>query len=121
MKKAVHSIVLLSSMSTLICCALPALFVALGAGAAVASLTSSFPALVWVSAHKIGVFIFAGCMLTIGGIMRYRQRNAPCPIDPAAARACGKMRKISFYVYIFSLVCFATGLFFAYIAPKLFF
>jgi hypothetical protein len=34
---------LLASTSTLICCALPALFVALGAGATFASMVNAFP------------------------------------------------------------------------------
>ena len=44
---------LLASTSTLICCALPALFVAIGAGATFASMVNAFPQLVIISHYKI--------------------------------------------------------------------
>ena len=53
---------LFSSGGTLVCCALPALLVSLGAGAVMASVVSSVPQIVWFSEHKLGVFIFAGVM-----------------------------------------------------------
>ena len=43
---------LFASSSTLVCCALPALLVAVGAGAALSSLVSAVPQLVWLSEHK---------------------------------------------------------------------
>ncbi len=119
MKKVIHTLTLFSSFSTLICCALPALFVALGAGATLAGLVSNVPQLVWVSEHKIALFTFAGCMLTLSGIMRWRNRNAPCPIEPDKAEACDRLRKASNIVFIISLVIYSTGFFFAFIAPKI--
>ncbi len=119
MKKILHTVALFGSFSTLICCALPALFVSLGAGAALIGLVSTVPQLIWLSVHKIPLFIFAGIMLTISGISRYMSRNAPCPIDPAMAKACDRTRKISLGVFYFSLAMYATGFFFAFIAPYL--
>src|SRR5579863_7325195 len=86
---------LLASFSTLLCCALPALFVSLGAGAALIGLVSAVPQLIWLSAHKIPLFVFAGVMLAVSGTARYASRNAPCPADPRAARACRRLRRIS--------------------------
>jgi len=74
---------LLTSLGTLVCCALPALFVTLGAGAALAGLVSSFPQLVWLSAHKVAVFSIAGVMLVLAGAVQWKNRHAPCPADPA--------------------------------------
>lgn len=119
LSKTVSTITLLTSFSTLFCCALPALLVALGAGAVLAGIVSNVPQLVWLSEHKIALFVFAGIMLAVSGIMRYTSRNAPCPIDPEQARACTKLRKISLGVYIASLVIYAIGFFFAFIAPYL--
>lgn len=119
MSRIVHSLTLFSSFSTLFCCALPALFVAIGAGAALAGIITTVPQLVWLSEHKIPLFIFAGCMLTLSGVLRYRSRNAPCPSDPGKAAACSRMRRGSFYVFVVSLAIYATGLFFAFIAPQL--
>jgi len=57
--KHISLLTLFSSGGTLICCALPALLVSLGAGAVMASVVSSVPQIVWFSEHKLGVFIFA--------------------------------------------------------------
>jgi len=51
---------ILSSFSTLVCCALPAALVTIGAGAALASVVTAVPQLVWLSQHKIPLFGFAG-------------------------------------------------------------
>lgn len=110
------TIALFGSFSTLLCCALPALLVSLGAGAVMIGLISAVPQLVWLSAHKVPLFIFAGCMLCISGVSRYLTRHAPCPIDPAQARACKRTRRISLFVFLFSLALYATGFFFAFIA-----
>ncbi len=117
--KTVHTLTLMTSFSTLFCCALPALFVAVGAGAALAGIVSNVPQLIWLSEHKIFLFGFAGFMLTASGIMRYSSRNAPCPINPDQARACTRLRKISLVIYIGSVLIYATGVFFAFIAPHL--
>ncbi len=119
LSKTISTITLLSSFSTLFCCALPALFVAVGAGAALAGIVSTVPQLVWLSEHKIALFIFAGIMLIASGIMRYSSRNAPCPIDPGQARACAQLRKISLIVYVGSVAIYTIGVFFAFVAPYL--
>lgn len=113
------TLTLFTSFSTLICCALPALFVTLGAGAVLAGVVSNVPQLVWLSEHKIALFIFAGTMLAVSGFLRYQSRNAPCPIDPDQARACGRLRRTSAYIYGFSVAIYLTGFFFAFIAPYL--
>ena len=119
MKRFLDFLTLFSSASTLFCCALPALLVALGAGSVMASLVSNVPGLIWISGHKIEVFIFAGIMLTIGGFLQYRARNMACPIDSNQAEACGASRKWSRIIYFFSLTLYVIGGFMAFIAPKL--
>ncbi len=108
-----------TSTSTLLCCALPALLVALGAGATLATLVGVVPQLVWVSEHKTGVFIAAGVMLAIAGYFQYRARFLPCPLDPALATACTRQRKVSQIIYFTSVVIYLMGGFFAFIAPLL--
>ena len=68
---------LMASTSTLLCCALPALFVALGAGAALAGLVSAAPWLVWLSAHKALTFGTAGGLLLLAGGLLWRARSLP--------------------------------------------
>jgi hypothetical protein len=58
---------LFASSSTLICCALPALFVALGAGASFASLVSTVPFLITLSIYKLQITSLAFVMLVIAG------------------------------------------------------
>jgi hypothetical protein len=110
---------LFTSGSTLICCALPALLVALGAGAALSSLVSVIPQLVWFSENKLGVFLVATVMLLLAGVLQWRARSLPCPADPAAARECARVRVVSFRVYLASVALFLIGGFFAFVAPLL--
>jgi len=112
---------LFTSLGTLVCCALPALFVTLGAGAALAGLVSNVPWLIALSEHKVWVFGIASVLLLGTGILRYINRNAPCPIDPVAAKACTRLRNISKYMYWFSVVAYILGFFFAFIAVRIFY
>ena len=110
---------LFSSFATLTCCALPALLVSLGAGAVLAGLITNFPQLIFLSKYKIYVFSIAGLIITISGYILWLNRNAPCPIEPMAAKLCNKLRKLSIYIYFFSIIIFLTGLFFAFVAPSI--
>lgn len=112
---------LFTSLGTLVCCALPALFVTLGAGAALAGLVSNVPWLISLSAHKAWVFGIAGVLLLGTGILRYINRNEPCPVDPMAAKACTRLRNISKYMYWFSVVIYLIGFFFAFVAVRIFY
>ena len=112
---------LFTSLSTLLCCALPALLVTLGAGATLAGLVSSAPWLVFLSKFKIWTFSIAGGLLLLAGVMRWQARNAPCPIDAEQARACGRLRKISGWIYWCSVALYTTGFFFAFLAVEIFF
>jgi hypothetical protein len=110
---------LFSSGGTLVCCALPALLVSLGAGAVMASVVSSVPQIVWFSEHKLGVFIFAGMMLSISGFLQWKARSLPCPSDKELAELCNKTRVNSLRVYFFSVCVFLIGGFMAFVAPWL--
>ncbi len=108
---------LFASSSTLICCALPALLVSLGAGATLASLVAVFPKIVWISEHKEAIFIVSTALMCIGGVLQWRNRNAPCPIDPKQRDACLKTRKISQRIYWISLGLLIIGGWFAFVQP----
>ncbi len=110
---------LFGSMSTLICCALPSLLVSLGLGAVLAGLASNVPALIWISEHKVQVFIFSASMLALNGFVLWKNKDAPCPIDPKLRDTCISGRKTSRNLYFISLGIFFVGFFFAYIAPIL--
>jgi len=106
---------LLASGATLLCCVLPAVLVSFGAGAALVGLVSAFPQLVWLSEHKVGVFGVAGVLLAASGVMIWRARGLPCPADPAAARACTRLRRVSAVLFGVSVVAFAVGSLFAFV------
>jgi hypothetical protein len=108
-----------TSSSTLICCALPALLVAIGAGATLAGLVCAIPQLVWLSTHKALVFGTAGSMLMLAGGLQYRARFVPCPADPRLAAACTRARRVSLVTYLVSLTIFGLGAFFAFLLPML--
>lgn len=109
---------LFGSVSTLICCALPSLLVSLGLGAVLAGIASNVPALIWVSEHKIQVFSFSATMLLLNGVILWKNKDAPCPIDPKLREACISGRKTSRNIYFVSLFVFIVGFFFAYLLPN---
>lgn len=108
---------LFTSGGTLVCCALPALLVSIGAGAALSSLIAVAPQLVLFSRYKAEVFLAAGVMLALAGFMQWRARSLPCPADPGLAAACARTRKISVRIYFLSLAIYLVGGFFAFVAP----
>jgi hypothetical protein len=110
---------LFASTSTLICCALPALLVSLGAGAALASLVAVFPQIVWISEHKEVIFLISSALMVVGGFLQWRNRYAPCPLDPDLRKACLSTRRTSLRIYLVSLVLLLVGGWFAFIQPLL--
>ena len=111
---------LFASSGTLLCCALPALLVALGAGAALSSLVAAVPGLVWVSEYKEVVFAFAGLMLVASGVLQWKNRFAPCPTDPASRQTCMRTRKNSARIYLGSVATYLVGGWFAFVQPLLY-
>ena len=108
---------LFASSSTLVCCALPAMLVGLGAGAALSSLVSFIPQLVFLSERKEELFVAAGLMLGASGVIQWRNRNAACPTDPDRRHACLSTRRVSARVYAFSVFVYLVGAFFAFALP----
>jgi len=110
---------LLASSATLVCCVLPAIFVSLGAGAALVGLVSAVPQLIWLSEHKVWVFAIAGILLAASGALLWHARRLPCPVDPAAARACTRLRRISNALYFVAAGSYLLGGVFAFVLPVL--
>ena len=114
------SLSLFTSLSTLICCALPTMLVAIGMGASMVSLISLFPWLIVLSRYKIQIFFVAGLLLLISFYLFWQSKNAPCPIDPIQARMCLKLRFTNLIILIISSTIFLIGFFFAFIAVNIF-
>lgn len=115
----VAAVTLIASSGTLVCCVLPAVMVALGAGAALAGLVTAVPQLIWLSEHKAGVFGVAFAMLALSGALLWRARTLPCPADPGLARACNRLRQASWWLWSIALLCTAIGALFAFVLPRL--
>jgi len=116
---AAPALALFASASTLICCALPALLVTIGAGAVMAGLAGNVPGLVFLSAHKGWVFTLAALLLAGAWYARWSTRNAPCPADPAKAKACARMRAFGGAALWVASILLAVGAFFAFFAAEL--
>jgi len=105
------------SSSTLICCALPALFVAVGAGTTLASLTNVFPQLIIISQYKVLISFITLIILLVAGVIIKKSEAMPCPVDPNLRTICLKTRKNSKTLYYLSVIIFASASVFTYLVP----
>ncbi|MBN9459697.1 MAG: hypothetical protein ABS43_31855 [Bordetella sp. SCN 67-23] len=114
-QNTVSWLTLFASSGTLICCALPILFVMLGLGATVAAVTSAVPFLVTLALHKGWVFAGSGLMLLVSGWLLYRPGRA-CPSDPELGRLCERAQRWNRRIHGVSAAIWGIGFFAAYLA-----
>lgn len=112
---------LFTSIGTLLCCALPALLVTLGLGAALAGVISTAPWLTKVSEYKEIIFTIAGILICLSAFMQWNNRLKACPLDKQKALACSRLRKISWVILILSAIIYLIGVFFAFFAADIFY
>ena len=84
-----------------------------------AGLATNVPGYIWLTERKAPLFILSGVLLALAAVMRWRSRNAPCPIDPVAAKACERLRRKSGILFYMSTAIYAVGGFFAFFAADL--
>lgn len=113
-----HWLTLFASAGTLVCCALPILFVSLGLGATVAALTGSFPILMALSQHKAWVFGVSGGLLSLAGWLTYRPGRT-CPADSRLNRLCEQTQTWNRRMYWTSVAIWSSGFIAAYLALPL--
>jgi len=108
---------LFTSLSTLLCCALPSLLVLLGLGATVASVLASAPWLVALSRHKGWVFSIAGALIGLSFVQTYaiaprlRGGEACAADDPSA---CDTATRVGRVVLWTSAAIYLVGCFVAF-------
>lgn len=107
---------LFTSLSTLLCCALPSLLVLFGLGASVASILSFLPWLVALSRHKQWTFAISGGLIALSFLNMYciapRLRARECnPDNPSACADAGRLSKMLLWA---SAVIYLAGGFVAY-------
>ena len=113
----VSVLALFTSTGTLLCCALPAAIAAVAGGAAVASLVSAFPFLITLSRYKIYIFVVAGALLILSGLLIYRPKETrSCPVEGEGCEVASRFSRFTFWL---SVVIFSVGFFFAYLAVPL--
>ena len=108
---------LFTSLSTLLCCALPSLLVLFGLGASVASMLSFMPWLVTLSRHKQWTFAVSGALIAISFVNMYyiapRVRAKQCGADDPSA--CEEASRVSIILLWVSAGIYAVGVFVAYV------
>lgn len=113
---------LFTSVGTLLCCALPSLFVLFGLGATVATVLAQVPWLVSLSHHKNWVFIVAGLMITGNFAYVYvvapklQMSNGCDRNDPAACETASRLSRIVLWC---SAALYLVGCFTAYVLGPL--
>jgi hypothetical protein len=65
------------------------------------------------------MFGTASVLMLAGGVLQWRNRTAPCPLDPQLRAACLRTRRWSRVVYAVSLLLLAIGAAFAFVLPAL--
>ena len=110
-------LVLLASIPTLLCCALPILLVSLGLGSVVASIYSEhLPFLRWFGLHEHITFGITASILIAAGWVLYRPGRT-CPADPELAMACNSAHKWNSRFYWGAVVIWCIGTFSAFVLP----
>lgn len=108
---------LFTSLSTLLCCALPSLLVLVGLGASVASMLTFMPWLVALSRHKQWTFTISGILIALSFVNMYyvspRVRAKQCKADDSTA--CDDASRLNRVLLWVSAVIYAVGVFVAYV------
>jgi mercuric ion transport protein len=112
---------LFTSLSTLLCCALPSLLVLFGLGASVASMLSFLPWLVTLSRHKVLTFSISGALIACSFLNSYyilpRLSKRQCsPDHPDACADASKLSKILLWA---SAAIYAIGFLVAFLLGPL--
>lgn len=117
MRKFLAFFSLFGSLSTLLCCALPVTLVTIGMGATFASLTATFPQIIWLTERKEALFIITAILLGLSYYLMKRSEKLACPIDPDQRDACETSKEVSTKVFWGTVVVYLIGLSFSYIIP----
>lgn len=114
---------LFTSFSTLLCCALPSLLVAIGLGAVVAGVFSGTPWLQAVVKHHNALFLTAGVVLALNGWVLFRKKSGEVclPSEGRGETACETAHRWNFRIFWTSVALFAIGVTVTYVLPAIVF
>ena len=105
----------IASISTLICCALPAFLVFMGAGSVLSVFISFFPQFPMISQYKIEIFTISLIIILFAGVGQMYAKTLPCLTGKDQSLSCSKIRKRSFQLFIASIILYITGFYFAFL------
>lgn len=106
---------LLTSTSTLLCCALPAFLSIFVGGMVVSSYVTLFPWLIPLSKYKIVLFAATGFLLLVNGFFLFRKKS--CPIDQK--ENCESATKTSKIIFVIATIFYVVAILFSYLIPFL--
>lgn len=108
-------LVLFTSTTTLVCCALPIVLVAVGMGAVSAALFSNLPFLGVLVANKVWLFSISGAFLLLAAWALFRPGRA-CPADAALVEKCNAAHRWNKRLLIASAFIWVIGFAAAYLS-----
>ncbi len=111
-------LLLFTSTTTLLCCALPIMLVALGFGAVSAAMFSNFPFLVTLAHHKLWLFSGSALLLALAAWALYRPGRA-CPTDPVLVAQCESADRWNRRLFIIAAGLWVVGFTAAYLSLPL--
>ncbi len=111
-------LVLFTSTTTLVCCALPIVLVAVGMGAVSAAIFSNVPFLGVIAANKIWLFSISGGLLMLAAWVLFRPGRT-CPADPVLAEKCNAADRWNKRLLIASATIWTVGFVAAYFSLPL--
>lgn len=117
-QRRVTILALFTSMSTLLCCALPIVLVSLGLGATYAALTDRAPWLITLGQYKAVTFSLAAILIAGSIWLSYRPGRS-CPTDPQLGAQCSRIDKWNKRLLILAAIAWCIGFFAAYLALPL--
>jgi len=117
-QQRVTILALFTSMSTLLCCALPIVLVSLGLGTTYAALTDSVPLIVSLAKYKAITFTVAGFLIGGSIWLSYRPGRS-CPTEPQLGAQCSRIDKWNKRLLILAALAWCGGFFAAYLALPL--
>lgn len=104
---------LFTSMSTMLCCGIPIIMIALGFGAALASATTTLPWLNYVGEYENWILVISALYLIL---VYFVIRNLNyCPTDPKQAEFCRKSKKFNWIVFWIAVAIWIIGFSASYI------
>ncbi len=106
---------LLVSSTTLVCCTLPLVLIALGFGAALSTLMVHLPWLAKLSRYQFWIFIISAALLLSAYLFIYSS-NKSCPADPVLREKCNRLTHINKIIFWIAAALWLIGFFSAYLA-----